>query len=85
MGPKYADLSTMVPWALLRARDFRKDSDNPEKSERYQGEALVYQQVPVTALLGLVAYNECTATELRRQVAGAGLELSVHARPGWFF
>ena len=81
----FDELAQRVPWENLRTRDFRKDPENPDKSECYQAEALIYEHLPVDALLGLVAYNEAVATELRAVVAELGLDLRVHCRPGWFF
>lgn len=79
------DLADMVPWDLLRTRDFGHDPEQPDKKERYQAEALIHQHLPVSTLKGLVAYNEAVAEALRRQVSDRGLEMPVYARPGWFF
>lgn len=79
------DLPSMVPWAWLRARDFRRDPEEPDKMEPYQAEALVHQHLPVTALKGIVTYNEAVAATVRAELAQRGLQLAVHARPGWFF
>lgn len=50
-----ADLGA-VDWSLLRARDFRRSEDDPERVERYQAEALVWNHVPVAAFM-LYAYG----------------------------
>jgi hypothetical protein len=77
-------LADWVPWDLLRARDFSRDPENPDKTERYQAEALMHRYLPVDALLGLVVYNQ----ESKRWVETRGAaerELQVHVRPEWFF
>lgn len=51
-----ADL-VRIDWNILQARDFRRDPNDPGKMERYQAEALVYQRVPVTSLLGIVCHG----------------------------
>lgn len=79
------DLPRMVPWELLRQRDFSRDPEDPEKSERYQAEALVYEYLPVEALLGIVTYNEEEADRIRARVNEYGLDLDVHVRPSWYF
>lgn len=79
------DLPGMVPWDILQSRDFRKDPENPEKSERYQAEALVYEYLPVDALRGIVTYNEDEAERVRNEISDRGLDLDVHIRPNWFF
>lgn len=79
------DLATMVRWDLLQARDFKKDPEDPEKSELYQAEALVHHHLPVDALLGIVAYNDLTKDEVQALVDDRQLDLSVYSRPTWFF
>lgn len=79
------DLPRMIPWNLLQSRDFRRDPEDPEKSERYQAEALVYEHLPAEALLGIATYNEEVADRMRKWSNEYGLNLHVHVRPGWFF
>ena len=79
------DLRQWIPWQLLQARDFKKDANQPEKSERYQAEALVHQMVPVNGLLGIVCYGEATETMIRALLADLGLDLKVIVRPTWYF
>jgi hypothetical protein len=79
------DLPRMIPWELLRQRDFSRDAEDPEKSERYQAEALVYEHLPVGALLGIVTYNDEEEEKVRARVDEHGLYLDVHVRPSWYF
>jgi len=79
------DLPQWIPWQLLQARDFKKDANQPEKSERYQAEALIHQMVPVNGLLGIVCYCEATEIMIRALLADLGLDLKVFVRPNWYF
>ena len=65
--------------------DFKKDANQPEKSERYQAEALIQQMVPVNGLLGIVCYCEATETMIRALLADLGLDLKNFVRPTWYF
>lgn len=80
-----ADLADWIPWQQLQARDFKKDPDDPGKFERYQAEALVFQQVPIEALLGIVCHGEAGADAIRGLLADRGIDLQVHVRPNWYF
>ncbi len=55
----YASLDDLhhIDWQILRDRDFKRDESDPEKMERYQAEALVYNHLPANALRGLVCYT----------------------------
>ncbi|MCK7545182.1 DUF4433 domain-containing protein [Marinobacter bryozoorum] len=78
-------LANMVPWELLQARDFRKDPEDPAKSERYQAEALIHRHLPVDALLGVVTYNDRIKAEVQALAAERQLNLGIHSKPSWFF
>lgn len=75
----------MIRWDLLQTRDFKRDAEDPEKSERYQAEALIHKHLPVDALLGVVAYNDTVIDEIQALVDERQLDLGVYSRPSWFF
>lgn len=79
------DLAELVPWGLLQHKDFKRDLENPEKTDRYQAEALVHQHLPVSALLGIGAYTNEIRANVEATVATHGLQLKVVTRPNWFF
>jgi len=74
-----------IDWAGLRARDFRRTPDKPEKIERYQAEALVHHTLPVAGLAGIVCYSAAQREPLEAMIAEEGLDLRVVAKPGWYF
>jgi len=79
------DLATMIRWDLLQTRNFKKDPEDPEKSELYQAEALIHRHLPVDALLGVVAYNDAVKGKVQALVTDRELGLGIHSRPTWFF
>jgi ssDNA thymidine ADP-ribosyltransferase, DarT len=83
----YDDLSNLdkIDWRILQNRDFKKDSENPEKTDKYQAEALIYKHLPVGSLLGMACYNTRERDNAKRLVSDAGLNLSVISQPRWYF
>lgn len=83
----YNDLAHLdkVDWPLLQARDFKRDENDPAKFERYQAEALIHRHCPVSGLIGIVCHSETGKMQAQAQVLAQGLNLPVHARPGWYF
>lgn len=83
----YCDLADLdkIDWGLLQRRDFRRDPDDPAKFERYQAEALIHRHCPAAGLLGIVCYTASLQHAIAKQVLSRGLDLKVHARPGWYF
>lgn len=74
-----------IDWELLQSRDFQRDPDDPAKTDRYQAEALVHQQMTMQDLLGIVCYTKNEMGTLMQHVADSGLDTKVVARPGWYF
>jgi hypothetical protein len=74
-----------IDWELLRRRDFKRDVDNPEKTDRYQAEALVHSHLPVEHLAGIVCHGENEKRTLEAQREEVGVGLKIVARPSWYF
>ncbi|WP_280566815.1 DUF4433 domain-containing protein [Chromohalobacter sp. 296-RDG] len=79
------DLADFVPWDLLQAKDFKRDLENPDKTDRYQAEALVHHHLPASALLGIGAYTDEVRVDIETQAMAHGLQLKAVTRPNWFF
>lgn len=80
-----AQLSEAVDYALLRSRDFRRDPEHPEKTERYQAEALVYKRLPVSLLMGVGCYSDDVKAGIDALASSAGLSVKVKVRKDWYF
>ncbi len=74
-----------IDWDILEKRDFKRDVDDPEKTDRYQAEALVHWHLPVEHLAGIVCLSENEKRTLEQEREEAGLDLTIAARPGWYF
>lgn len=74
-----------IDWPLLRRRDFRRDVDDPEKTDRYQAEALIFRHMPVQCIAGIVCHGKAEQRAVERSTEEAGVSLKVIARPSWYF
>lgn len=83
----YTDVADLdkIDWKILQARDFKNDPDDPGKKGRYQAEALVYQHLPTSALLGIGCYNSSAESRVTDLVRAQGLTIPVKAIPSWYF
>jgi len=82
----FSDLAMLdqIDWPLLRRRDFRHDPENPEKTERYQAEVLVYRHLPVQGLLGVLCYNDTVTNKVQESISANGHALKAVTKPGWY-
>lgn len=74
-----------IDWPILQARDFSRDYDDPQKFERYQAEALIYQHCPINALEGIICYNRVVKAEIQAQLDARKMDLGVFVKSGWYF
>lgn len=74
-----------IDWALLQARNFKRNPDDPEQIERYQAEALVHRHVPIAGLIGIICYTRAVKDDLDVQIQAHGLRLDVRVMPQWYF
>ncbi len=74
-----------IDWVRLQNRDFRRDPDDPEKTDRYQAEALVHRHLPVEALSGIVCYSDAEQRLLEKRSNELGVTLPIKAYRRWYF
>lgn len=75
----------MIDWQSLRARDFKRDPDKPEKMERYQAETLVHRQVPLEALLRIVCHGETQKAQIDAELTRRRRIMKLVVTPDWYF
>mgnify|MGYP001246024553 FL=1 len=76
---------TRIDWPILQRKDFRRDNDDPAKTERYQAEALIHKRMPISALSGIACYDDSVATTISDLCDELGVEVTVRSRPTWYF
>ncbi len=83
----YDDLKDLdqIDWSLLQNRNFKRNPDDPLQFERYQAEALIYQHMPVQALIGIICYTSSIESYIESESEKRGITLSVNAIRGWYF
>lgn len=71
-----------IPWETLQERNFRKD--DLDRFEKYQAEALVHEHVPLSALKGIVCYNDLVRAAVQTLANANGTDVKIIAKPGWY-
>lgn len=74
-----------VDWDLLNRRDFKHDPDDPGKKERYQAEALVWQHLPLEALLGICSNSSAVDEGIQAELAKRNLSMQTTVQRNWYF
>jgi len=74
-----------IDWSLLQSRDFRHDSEDPAKKERYQAEALLWKHVPLSAIQGVCCFDQQVLGDIQHQIQQRGIDFKAAAQPQWYF
>jgi hypothetical protein len=74
-----------LPWQDLQNHDFKADPNRPDKMERYQAEALIHHQLPVTSLAGIVFYEQVLAERAIATMANPIPGLKIISKPEYYF
>lgn len=74
-----------LDWNILRAVDFKRDNDNPEKTDRYQAEALVRDRLPTESIIGIACYNDEATRRVARLVEDQDLQIKCATKRSWYF
>jgi hypothetical protein len=69
----------------LHNRDFKRDTNDLGKVERYEAEALVHKLLPIKALRGIACVNASVAAAISAEVAMRGLSVAVQVKTNWYF
>ena len=78
------DLSHLA-WTHWQQRDFRHDPNDPEKTERYQAEALVHRHLPTEQIDAIVCATMDAKARVTKMVRNCGSQIEVVSRKLWFF
>jgi ssDNA thymidine ADP-ribosyltransferase, DarT len=79
-----ADMSR-IDWKILQNSDFSRNNDDPDKTNRYQAEALVHKHMPLDALLGVACCNDKQKAEVDAVMSQHKVNVQVHVQRGWYF
>jgi hypothetical protein len=74
-----------VDFELISQRDFKRDTDDPDKTDRYQAEALVYKHLPVAGILGIGLPSEGSMERIVAINQGLEQPIRLLVKPDWFF
>lgn len=76
-----ADLNRII-WSILQARNFRKD--DLDRFEKYQAEALIHKHMPLTALHGIVCYNDSVRSDMQAAAEARQVTVKIIKQPSWY-
>jgi hypothetical protein len=74
-----------IDWGILQRRDFKRDTDDLEKVERYEAETLVHKHLPIAALTGIACCNASTAAIVQSHVTARKLAIGIDIKSNWYF
>jgi hypothetical protein len=80
-----ASLGALVDWQLLQSKNFKRDTEDPGKQLRYQAEAMVYGNIPLDSLRGIVCHSGVVLEKISSITRSRYPNLTLKALPAWYF
>lgn len=77
--------SSFIDWPLMNERIWKDTAEDGDRMQRRMAEFLVHERVPLDVLLGLAVPSHPRSTVVRSLLDAQGIDLPVHARPGWYY
>ncbi|MFD7893490.1 DUF4433 domain-containing protein [Streptomyces sp. NPDC059568] len=78
-------LGSHVDWPVMRLERWNNTSEDPDRMRRRMAEFLVYERVPVTAVIHLAVRRQSRADAVRQLLSSHGCTLDVVVRPTWYY
>jgi len=74
-----------IDWPLIQSQNFKTDPEDPDKTTRYQAEALAHRHVPIEALIGIACYDEASRLKIAKAAGTNAASLAFKALPNFYF
>jgi hypothetical protein len=74
----------LLNWELIKTDQWAR-SHGPERMEMKQAECLVYQHVPLTAIIGIAVLNQAANDLTSQYLTEAGVQIPVKVKPEFYF
>ena len=72
-------------WDIIKAKQWSDTEEDNDRQRRKEAEFLIYQHVPVEAIISIVVYDQKMADWVSLLLVGAGVNFSVHVLPKWYY
>lgn len=74
-----------VDWNTVNLSHWTDTEDDPDRKRRKQAEFLVFDELPLTALVAVVVYDETTKNEILTKFAAHNFTCNVIVKPNWYY
>ncbi len=74
-----------VDWDIVNLRRWNDTEDDPDRKRRKQAEFLVYQELPLPAIVGIGVYNEAAKTNILTKFAEHDFVRDVIVKPDLYY
>jgi len=72
-------------WHVIKGNDFKQDPEHPEWAQQRQAECLVFRQVPLSGILGIVCRTAAVQSQIQQILASQNVSLKTAVGPHYYF
>lgn len=74
-----------VDWNAVKLIRWTDTEDDPDRKRRKQAEFLVYKELPLSALIGVVVHSEAAKNTVLTKFADHDFTCNVIVKPNWYY
>ena len=74
-----------VDWVTVKLKQWNDTEEDPDRKRRKQAEFLVYRELPLSAIVGIIVYNEAAKTNILAKFAEHAFTCTVIVKPDLYY
>lgn len=75
----------MVDWEAVKSKQWFDTEMDPDKKRRKQAEFLIFNDVPLPAIIGIGVYNKSAEEKTHRLLSEENIDIKTVVIPNWFY
>lgn len=74
-----------IDWNAVRLKRWYNTEDDPDRKRRKEAECLIYQEMPLSAIIGIGVYNQEAFDYIIKVMSDNKISIPVRIKPEWYY
>ena len=74
-----------IDWQAVKLKQWADTEEDPDRKRRKQAEFLIYQELPLLALVGIIVYNEAAQKVVSSKLMAHNLSYKIHISSNYYY
>jgi hypothetical protein len=74
-----------IDWHTVKLKQWNDTIDDTDRKRRKQAEFLVHQELPLSAIIAIVVYNDTAKSMVLTKFVETGININTLIKPTWYY